>query len=298
MYIPATERTSDYQYNRLLRKIMREGRKVRPIQGGEAKMLLGAQFHFDMRNGFPLITERDLTKGFKGALGEHIGFLHGARNIDELQQFGCPRVFWERWVCDPKKSKEMGLELGDLGRASYGPAWTSFPTENGVPFNQIKNLAEMIRRAPHLRTLFVSPWIPDRIHNVDGRKREVMVAPCHGWIHVMVFPDDGELSIHHFQRSCDLPVGVAFNLVQYAAFGMMLAQVTGYRMRELVYTFSDVHIYESQYPYVEELTSRTPNAFPTMTLDPNIKDLLEFRREHFTLSDYRPHPAMQIPTPV
>ena len=298
MYLPYNERTPDTQYRDLLRLIIQSGREVRPIHGGTAKMVLGAQFHFNLKNGFPLLTERDLSKGFGGALGEHIAFLHGAQTIDELATYGCPRVFWERWVCDPKKSAGMGLPLGDLGPGSYGPAWTRFPTDDGRAYNQIREVVTLIKERPYLRTFLISPWIPYMIHNVSEWKRKVMVAPCHGWIHVLVFPETRELSIHHFQRSADLPVGVAFNLVQYAACGLMLAQVTGYHMRELVHTFSDVHVYESQYTYVEELLKREPRRFPTVRLDSSVTDLFEFRKKHFTVENYEPHPAMQIPTPV
>jgi thymidylate synthase len=126
-----------------------------------------------------------------------------------------------------------------------------------------------------------------------------VVAPCHGWLHVLVFPDTKEISVHHFQRSGDIPVGVVFNFVQYASFLMMIAQVLGYKAKELVYTISDAHIYESQFSMVEKLLKRESRAFPTMTIsDTSITDIMDFRPEHFVISDYNPHPAMIIPTPV
>ena len=293
---PYSERKPDSQYQYLLRKIMDEGVEVLPIHGEKARMLVGQQLRYKLDNGFPVITERDLSGSmFKGALAEHIAFLNGARTQAELEKFGCS--WWKRWVTK-EKCEIFGLEEGDLGDGSYGAACASFPTKEGEPFNQIKHLVQQIKERPYLRTHFVSPWIPQYTLQHSGLRRRVVVAPCHGWIHVLAFPETREITIHHFQRSSDLPVGVPFNIIQYAAFGLMLGQVIGYSLREVVYTFSDVHVYESQYEKVKELLEKEPRRLPTVTLDPSIKDIFEFRPEHFTLSDYEPHPKMLIPTPI
>jgi len=292
-------RLIDNQYKNLLHRIMGSGREVTPIQGEKSRMIVGHQMRFRIKDGFPVITERDISKFFHGALGEHIGFLNGARTLDELESYGCPRFFWKRWVTKEKCAK-FGLEEGDLGPGSYGAAWTAFPTAGGKPFNQVENLIRQIKETPHMRTNLITSWIPQ--YAVNGNEefpRQVVVAPCHGNVHVFAYPDTGEIDIHHFfQRSGDCPVGLAFNLIQYMAFGLMVAQVTGYTMRELVYYISDAHIYESQYPFVEELLKRKSRSFPTVTLDPSITNIFDFRPEHFMLNDYDPHPAMKIPTPV
>lgn len=293
------------QYRALLRRILDEGTDIEPIHGklagnraGEkARMLVGHQLRFSMDNGFPLLTERDLSKSFRGALGEHIGFLNGARTLEALKSYGMPAVFWDRWVTK-EKCDIFGLPEGDLGDGSYGAAWGAFPTELGKPFNQIKEVVQQIIERPYLRTHFISPWVPQHVIQHTALKRRTVVAPCHGWIHVLTFPETKELTVHHFQRSADVPVGVAFNFVHYAAFGMMVAQLLGYRMKELVHTLSDAHIYHNQFEAVEELLARDPKPFPTVTLDPSVKDMFEFRPTHFTLSDYDPHPRMVIPTPV
>ena len=293
---PLAERTPDPQYQNLLRKILEEGVEVLPIHGERAKMLVGQQLRYKMENGFPVITERDLSGPFlTGALAEHIAFLHGARTQAELEAFGCK--WWSKWVTK-EKCDIFGLPEGDLGDGSYGAAWASFPTKEGAPFNQIKHLVQQIKERPYLRTHFLSPWIPQYTLQHEGLTRKVVVAPCHGWIHILAFPETKEIIVHHFQRSADFPVGVPFNIIQYAAFGLMLAQEIGYSLREVVYTFSDVHIYESQYDKVKELLTREPRRLPTVTIDPTIKDIFEFRPQHFTLTDYEPHPKMLIPTPV
>lgn len=293
---PYDERTPDAQYQNILRKIMEEGTEVLPIHGEKARMLVGQQLRYKMENGFPIITERDLSGLlFRGALAEHIAFLHGARTQGELEKFGCS--WWKRWVTK-EKCEVFGLSEGDLGDGSYGAAWANFPTREGGTFNQIEHFVRQVKERPHLRTHFISPWIPQYALQHAGLTRKVVVAPCHGWIHALAFPDTKEVVIHHFQRSADFPVGVPFNIIQYAAFGMMLSQVIGYTLREVVYTFSDAHIYESQYGKVGELLSREPRRLPTVTLETSAMDILDFRPEHFALSDYDPHPKILIPTPV
>ena len=296
MYKPISERTPDTQYQDVLRKIMREGREVKPIHGEKAKMLVGAQLRYDMANGFPIITEREMTGSFfTGAIAEHLAFLNGARTQAELEKWGCK--WWSKWVTK-EKCDIFGLPEGDLGDGSYGAAWATFPTKEGAPFNQIAHVVQQIIERPYLRTHFISPWIPQYTIQHEGLTRKVVVAPCHGWIHILCYPETKEFTIHHFQRSGDFPVGVPFNMIQYAGFGLMIAQLTGYTFKDIVYTFSDAHIYESQYEKVEELLQREPKRFATVTLDPSIKNIFDFRPEHFKLSDYEGHPKMLIPTPV
>ncbi len=296
-YLPKAQRTPDTQYQHLLQQILEKGRKIMPIHGEPAWMIPGLQMRFKMENGFPLLPIRDLSKSFPGAIGELIAFLHGAHTLEQLQEYGCPKVFWERWVTK-EKCEVFGLPEHELGPGSYGPGWASNPLPNGEVFNQVKHLMRQIKERPYLRTHLLSPWIPAFTLQHSELTRQVVVAPCHGWVHFIAFPETKELVVHHFQRSGDMPVGVALNMVEYAALGMLVARMLGYRFDELVYTISDAHIYESEVPFVEELIARETRPFPTVTLSDSIVDPLDARREHFTLTDYDPHPHMTIPTPV
>jgi len=289
------QKTVDTQYRDLLARIMKEGHEVKPIHGEKARMITGLQLRYDLSNGFPLIPDRDLSKLMKGALSEHFAFLHGARTQKELEEWGCK--WWSRWVT-PEKCAIFGLPAGDLGPGSYGPAWAAFPTAEGKPFNQIIEVIRQLKERPYLRTHIITPWIPQYAIQHSGLTRKVVVAPCHGYIHILAFPETKEITVHHFQRSGDMPVGVPFNIIQYAAFTLMIAQIMGYTPKEYIHTISDAHIYESQYSYVEELLKREPKKLPTVTLDPSITDIMNFRPEHFKLSEYDPNPAMTIPTPV
>lgn len=297
LYLPPEKRVVDTQYHDLLHYIYEKGRVVHPIHGGESRMVTGEQMRFNMANGFPVITERDISGSlFRGALAEHIAFLHGAHTLDELRSYGVPDRWWGPWVTK-KKCADFGLHEGELGSASYGEVWTRFPARDGGAFNQITAIVNQIRRAPHLRTHHITNFYPPEIIGPPGTRR-VVVAPCHGDIYVNVFPEEKELVIQHVQRSGDLPVGVAFNFIQYAAFGMMLAKILGYTFVELVYNFIDVHIYEIQYPKVEEILARNPLPFPTVILNRDTDDLMTFRHEDFVLKDYKAHPKMFIPTPI
>lgn len=232
---------------------------------------------------------------FYQALGELFAFLHGAHTQKELESFGC--LWWKRWVTEEKCLKR-GLELGDLGPGSYGPAWTAFPTAEGGSFNQITHLIEQIRELPHLRTHYVSPWIPQYIGRGKGKQQKVVVAPCHGYFHVLI-DRDKRLTLMHFQRSADVPVGLVANLIQYAALTLMIAQTTGCIAHELVYCISDAHMFAMQIDDVKEMLSTRPMSLPTVTIDPEVTSLLDFRQHHFHISDYHPQlPSRIIRTPV
>lgn len=306
-YHPFGNRYPDEQYRNLLRRIRDHGVRVETQQAHPAIMVFGYQMHFDLRNGFPLITERDLTTARPGyasqfvlGIAELFAFLAGARTLKEMQAFGCG--WWKEWVTE-EKCRKRGLEPGDLGPGSYGAAFRAFPTAEGKPFDQITHVVEQIRELPHLRTHIVTPFIPQYLGRGTGKQQKVVVVPCHGLFHVFVNTATGELSLHHFQRSADAPVGLVFNLTQYALLTLMLAQVTGYTAREFVSTISDAHIYvdgpKDQMPDVQEMLSTDAERLPTVHLDPTVGDIFAFRPEHVSVADYYPKlPPRRIPTPV
>lgn len=296
-YLPVEKRALNTDYQNVMRTILDTGRKVMPIHGEPSYMKVGMQMRFDMQHGFPANPVRDLSKSFPGAVGELIGFMHGAHTLEELEAYGCPKVFWERWVTKDR-CEIFDLPEHELGPGSYGPGWTSVPMPNGESFNQLKHLIKQIKDMPYLRTHILSPWIPFFTLQHKTLKRQVVVAPCHGWVHILAYPETKEFTLHHFQRSGDVPVGVALNMIEYAALGLLLGRELGYTFVEYVHTISDAHIYESQIPFVEELLTRKPRVFPTVTLDESVIDMMNARREHFTLTDYDPHAHMIIPTPT
>ncbi len=294
-----SERVPDTQYRELLTKIRDHGEEVDTQQEHPAKKWVGYQMRFPLANGFPLITERDLVaepSQFRFAVAELCAFLNGAQTLEEMKRFGCG--WWAQWVTEEKCAKR-GLEPGDLGPGSYGPAWRRFPTAEGVPFDQITTLLEQIEELPHLRTLRVTNWIPQYIPRGKGRQQKVVVVPCHGDFHVHINTRTREMKLVHVQRSGDSPVGLVFNLIQYGALLLMLAHVTGYVPKELIYFVDDGHIFLKQMGAVERLLAAKSMPLPTVTIDPVVKDLFAFRPEHFQVSDYYPQNGrMVIWTPV
>lgn len=287
LYKPLTERTTDTQYQDRLKYILRNGELAEKTpQGIGAITCFGtlAPMVFDLSNGVPFITERKIY--WKKAVAEIIAFINGARTIDELESYGC-----DLWKDYRNKDGGIGLPPGDMGPGSYGPAFHDFPMPNGETLNQFKQVLEQIREHPNMRTHRITPWIP--FYTARGLRRKVIVAPCHGELHFRVL--NGRLHMRMDQRSADMPIGVPSNMVQYSALHLMMCQITGYPPGNYVHSFSDAHIYQNQEGAVRELVERKALLFPILRLDPTVKNLFDFRVEHFSLEGYEPHPAMVIP---
>lgn len=289
-YLEVERRVPDPQYGQLLGRIMREGERVPARQGVDALTLMQQTMAFPLANGFPVITERDVGSFWRKGIGELCAFINGARTLDEFEEFGVN--WWGAWAT-PAKTAKRGLAPGDIGPASYGGAFHDFPTHDGGTMDQFAHLVEQIRDEPELRTHFVSPWIPDGNMRGAGKMPRNTIAPCHGWVHVRVL--NGRLHLHMFQRSGDVPVGVPSNMIQYAALLLMLEQLTGYEAGTYYHTISDAHIYLNQLDAVEAMLSREPRRLPTVRLTEagrKVRDIHDFRGEHFELSDYDPHPTL------
>lgn len=300
---PFEKRTADDQYKNLLREVLEKGTRTNSQQEVDAITLIGARpMRFRLENGFPMITERNLSPKmsklpvtiWRQAIGEICGFINGARTTTELEEFGC---YWWKYWCTEDKCRKRGLETGDLGPGSYGAAFHDFPTSEGDNFNQFQYLVRQIKENPQLRTHFITPWIPQYTYRVSGRQQKVVVCPCHGWLHIRII--DNKLTLHMFQRSGDTPIGVPSNMIQYAALTMMLAHVTKTEAYEYVHTISDAHIFVDQVPAVEKILSRESKPFPTMKMNIDKNDIFSFRKEDFELSDYHPHPGIKgIPVAI
>jgi thymidylate synthase len=245
---------------------------------------------FDLANGFPLITERNMSRFWQKSIAELCAFINGAVTVEQLQEFGCD--WWGPWATKEKTSSRL-LQAGHLGPGSYGGAFHDFPGKYDETFDQFKHLVEQINELPDLRTHFVSPWIPQ--YQIRGNQKTPLttIAPCHGWVHVRVLNDG--LHLHMFQRSGDVPVGVPSNMVQYAALLLMLEHLTNYRATTFYHTISDAHIYADQIPKIKTILKRAARRLPTVQLTSDgrsVSDIHDFRAEHFELIDYDPHPAI------
>lgn len=306
-------RQPDHQYLEVLEKILKEGKPAHSGMDEESIEILGHVMRFDMANGFPLITERDLMASSlpenvkswqppeqserpfqmaaKQGLGEIIGFINGARTLDELEKYG--NKWWHLWVTKEKTAKR-GLKEGDLGPGSYGAAFHDFPMPDGGTFNQFEAIIEQIKYRPELRTHLITPYIPYYMVRLPEQQQKVVVVPCHGLVRFDVDTDNHEMSLVHVQRSIDTPVGLPFNFIHYGALLLMVAQVTGYKAKELVYILDNAHIYKRHVAITRELLKRKPRPYPKLKMDPSIKNLFDFRVEHFSVEEYNPHPPVDM----
>lgn len=254
------------QYQDLLRRVLEEGAQKGDRTGTGTQSVFGHQMRFDLSEGFPVLTTKKLH--LKSIIHELLWFLKGDTNVKYLQENGV-RI-WNEWAD----------EDGDLGHI-YGYQWRSWPDYQGGHVDQITNLIETIKKDPNSRRMLVSAWNVADLNNMN-------LPPCH--ILFQLYVADGRLSMQLYQRSADIFLGVPFNIASYALLLMMLAQVTGLEAGEFVHTLGDAHIYNNHMEQVELQLSREPRPLPRMVINPDVKDIFDFKFEDFKLEDYDPHP--------
>ena len=254
------------QYLDLLDEVLREGTAKEDRTGTGTLSVFGRQLRFDLDQGFPLLTTKQLH--LKSIIYELLWFLSGDTNVRYLQEHGV-RI-WNEWADD----------RGDLGHV-YGYQWRSWPDYDGGSIDQIATIVDDIRRTPDSRRLIVSAW------NVADLPR-MTLPPCH--LLFQFYVADGRLSLQLYQRSADLFLGVPFNIASYALLLQMTAQVTGLRPGDFILTLGDAHIYRNHLDQVRQQLSRTPRPLPRMELNPARSSLFDFRYDDFRLVGYDPHP--------
>lgn len=255
------------QYLDLLKHILENGTDKADRTGTGTRSVFGYQMRFNLEEGFPLLTTKKLH--LKSIIYELLWFLKGDTNVKYLQEHGV-RI-WNEWA-DP--------ETGDLGHI-YGYQWRSWQDYDGTFIDQISEAVETIKHNPDSRRIIVSAW------NVADLKR-MNLPPCHAFFQFYVA--DGRLSLQLYQRSADSFLGVPFNIASYALLLMMMAQVTGLKAGDFVHTLGDAHIYNNHFEQVKLQLTREPRALPKMILNPDVKNIFDFKYEDFTLTDYDPHP--------
>ena len=254
------------QYLDLCERIMREGVVKHDRTGTGTRSVFGHQMRFNMAEGFPLLTTKKLH--LKSIIYELLWFLRGDTNVRYLQEHGVS--IWDEWA-------DASGELGPV----YGHQWRSWPDYNGGSIDQISNLVQQIRTNPDSRRLLASAW---NVAEVD----QMALPPCHCLFQFYVA--DGKLSLQLYQRSADVFLGVPFNIASYALLLQMMAQVTGLQCGDFVHTLGDAHIYLNHLEQVQLQLTREPRPLPTMNLNPDVKNLFDFRYEDFHLEGYNPHP--------
>lgn len=293
-YLDPQDRAVSTQYHDMVSTIRHFGTRVSTKQGVDALAIAGHAMRFPMQHGAPVITERSVRGFAPKAIGELCAFINGARTLDELAAFGCD--WWGPWATE-EKCVARGLRPGDLGPGSYGHAFRHFTTnldDGDDGFDQLPHIIKKITDLPDDRTALLSPWIPQANHREAQVRSRNTIAPCHGWVHALVF--NGQLHLVHNQRSGDVPIGVPSNMIQYCALGIMIEHLTSYPFVEYVHWIQYAHIYVNQLEWIDEMLSREPRRLPTLRLTAegaNVRDIHDFRAEHFEILDYDPHPPIR-----
>jgi thymidylate synthase len=267
------------QYLQLLQKIIDTGVDKNDRTGTGTRSLFGYQMRFDLKNGFPLVTTKKLH--LKSIIYELLWFLKGDTNVEYLQKNGV-RI-WDEWAD----------ENGNLGPV-YGKQWRSWDGANGKTVDQVSELIEQLKTNPDSRRLIISAW------NVADLP-EMKLMPCHCLFQFYTTPAEGgkrKLSCQLYQRSADVFLGVPFNIASYALLTMMIAQVCDMEPGEFVHSFGDVHLYKNHFEQAELQLSRTPFPLPQMRLNPEIKNIFDFKFEDFELVNYQSHPGIKAPVAV
>ena len=261
-------------YLDLMRHVLEHGTDKSDRTGTGTRSVFGYQMRFNLQDGFPLLTTKKLH--LRSIIHELLWFLRGDTNIQYLHNNNV--TIWDEWAD----------ENGDLGPV-YGYQWRSWPTPDGGSIDQIANLIEQIKRTPDSRRLIVSAWNPALVD-------EMALPPCHAMFQFYVA--DGKLSCQLYQRSADIFLGVPFNIASYALLTMMLAQVCGLQAGEFVHTLGDAHLYSNHFEQARLQLTREPRPLPSMTLNPAVDNLFDFKYEDFELSGYNPHPHIKAAVAV
>ena len=262
------------QYHDLMEHVLKHGAKKEDRTGTGTLSVFGYQARYNLAEGFPLVTTKKLH--LKSIIHELLWFLQGETNIKYLKDNGVS--IWDEWAD----------EDGNLGPV-YGSQWRSWQGANGETIDQITSVVNQIKKNPDSRRLIVSAWNVAEIE-------KMALPPCHAFFQFYVA--DGKLSCQLYQRSADIFLGVPFNIASYALLTMMMAQVTGLGFGDFIHTMGDAHLYSNHIEQAKLQLSRDFRMLPQMKLNPDVKNIFDFKFEDFKLEGYDPHPTIKAPIAV
>ena len=279
------------QYLDALREVLENGKDRKDRTGVGTRALFGMQLRFNMEDCFPAMTTKKLA--WKSVVSELLWFIEGSNDERRLAEIlygtrdGSKSTIWaanaEAGYWKPKAKFK-----GDLGRV-YGVQWRKWKNFEGKETDQLKNAINLIKNDPTSRRIIVNAWNP-------GELDSMALPPCHTFF--QFFVADGKLSLQMYQRSCDMFLGVPFNIASYSLLLHMVAQATNLKSGEFVHTLGDAHIYHNHFSQVKEQLSRKPLQLPSLKLNPKIKNIDDFRMEDIELVGYESHPPIKAPMAV
>jgi thymidylate synthase len=262
------------QYHDLMQHVLDKGATKTDRTGTGTISVFGYQMRFDLQEGFPMLTTKKLH--LKSILHELLWFLKGDTNINYLLENGVH--IWDEWAD----------ENGNLGPV-YGSQWRSWPTADGRHIDQISQVVDQIKTNPDSRRMIVSAW---NVGEIDKMK----LPPCHAFFQFYVA--EGKLSCQLYQRSADIFLGVPFNIASYALLTLMIAQVCNLEPGEFIHTLGDAHLYSNHIEQAKLQLTRELRKLPTLKINPEVKNIFEFKFEDFTLEGYDPHPHIKAAVAV
>jgi len=298
----------EYQYLDLMQEILDKGdRKVDRGTGDASFSLFGKQIRFDLSESFPLLTTKKVF--WKGVVEELYWFMSGQSNVAYLANKGVhiwddypykiynkkaeagqlPVLTKDEFV-EKLKDEEFAKAHGELPKI-YGELWRRWPTRTGRTIDQLAWLIQELKDDPNAHNLIVNSWNPEYLYTMATHEDASRFPICHNMYQVDMI--NGKINLQLYQRSADLFLGVPFNIASYALLTIVLAQITGYKPGEFVHTFGDVHIYENHVEQAREQLKREPKPFPKLELDPNVRNLEDFKPESVKLISYDPHPSLK-----
>ena len=257
------------QYHDLLELILNTGAQKGDRTGTGTLSVFGHQSRYDLTKGFPLLTTKKLYT--RAIFHELLWFLKGDTNIKYLTDNKV--TIWDEWADDE----------GNLGPV-YGKQWRSWETTDGRTIDQIANVVEQIKTNPNSRRLMVVAYNP-------GEVDKMALPPCHAFFQFYIA--NGKLSLQLYQRSADVFLGVPFNIASYALLLQMVAQVTGYEAGDFIHTLGDAHLYSNHIEQAKLQLTRMERPLPRLKLNPEIKNLFDFKFEDIALEGYDPHPTIK-----
>ncbi|OTQ27061.1 thymidylate synthase [Gilliamella apicola] len=262
------------QYLALMQKILAEGMPKSDRTGTGTLSIFGHQMRFNLQDGFPLVTTKKCH--LRSIIHELLWFLKGDTNIKYLKDNKV--TIWDEWA----------NENGDLGPV-YGKQWRAWTAPDGHHIDQISQLIEQIKTDPDSRRLIISAW------NV-GELEQMALAPCHAFFQFYVV--DGKLSCQLYQRSCDVFLGLPFNIASYSLLIHMIAQQCNLDVGDFVWTGGDTHLYSNHLEQTHLQLSRTPRALPKLIIRRKPPTIFDYEFEDFDIIDYDPYPAIKAPVAV
>lgn len=262
------------QYLNILEEILENGVKREDRTGVGTLSIFGTQTRYDLSKGFPLLTTKKLFT--RGIIEELLWMIRGSSDIEELEKIGVK--IWSAWK-DPDGKKYP----------PYGPMWRSWPKVDGSHIDQLGEVIKEIKKNPESRRLIVSAWNPGELDNF-------VLPPCHSFFQFYV--REGILDLQLYQRSADVFLGVPFNIASYSLLLMMVAQVTGLKPGTFIHTTGDTHLYLNTLDQAREQLKREPKTLPTVSLNPEIKRIEDFRLEDIRIEGYEPWPHIKAEVAV